>query len=99
MRLLSFAVLLLAFSAHLVATDSTAKADVVFLNADIYTQGEPAGAQALAVTNGRIVAVGSNAEINQLKGSKTQVVDLGGHFVMPGFNDAHTHLASGGFEK
>ncbi len=40
-----------------------------------------------------------NEEIQKLKGPKTQVVDLGGHFVMPGFNDAHVHLGSGGFEK
>ncbi len=56
-------------------------------------------AQALAVANGNIIAVGSNEEIQKLKGPKTQVVDLGGHFVMPGFNDAHVHLGSGGFEK
>ena len=56
-------------------------------------------AQAIAVLHGKIVAVGSNAEVQKLKGAGTQVVDLQGHFVMPGFNDAHTHLASGGFEK
>src|SRR5258708_8476073 len=55
--------------------------------------------QAIAVSGGKIIAVGTNDEIQKLKGPKTQVIDLGGHFVMPGFNDAHTHLASGGFEK
>jgi predicted amidohydrolase YtcJ len=55
--------------------------------------------QAIAVTSGKISAAGTNDEIQQLKGPKTQVVDLGGHFVMPGFNDAHVHLGSGGFEK
>jgi len=55
--------------------------------------------QAIAVRGGRIVAVGSDAEIEKLKGKRTQVVDLGGHFVMPGFNDAHVHLANAGFEK
>jgi predicted amidohydrolase YtcJ len=55
--------------------------------------------QAIAVSGGKIVAVGSNEEIQKLKGPNTQVIDLGGHFVMPGFNDAHTHLASAGFEK
>jgi predicted amidohydrolase YtcJ len=43
--------------------------------------------------------VGANEEIQKFKGPKTQVIDLGGHFVMPGFNDAHVHLGSGGFEK
>ena len=56
-------------------------------------------AQAMAVRDARIVAVGSNAEIEKLKGKHTQVVDLGGHFVMPAFNDAHVHLANAGFEK
>jgi predicted amidohydrolase YtcJ len=56
-------------------------------------------AQAIAVSGGKISAVGSNDEVQKLKGPKTQVVDLGGHFVMPGFNDAHVHLGSGGFEK
>ncbi|HEV7552627.1 MAG TPA: amidohydrolase [Candidatus Angelobacter sp.] len=55
--------------------------------------------QAIAVSGGKISAVGSNDEVQKLKGPKTQVIDLGGHFVMPGFNDAHVHLGSGGFEK
>ncbi|HZR01990.1 MAG TPA: amidohydrolase family protein, partial [Burkholderiales bacterium] len=54
--------------------------------------------QAIAVHEGRIVAIGTNAEIKKLKGKHTQVVDLGGHFVMPGFNDAHAHLANGGID-
>ena len=56
-------------------------------------------AQAIAVSGDRIVAVGTNADIQKLKGKHTEVVDLGGHFVMPGFNDAHMHLAAGGMEK
>ena len=56
-------------------------------------------AQALAIRGERIIAVGSDAEINNLKGRHTRVFDLEGHFVMPGFNDAHLHLVSGGFEK
>ena len=48
--------------------------------------------------DGRIVAIGSNQDIGKLKGSATQIVDLGGHFVMPGFNDAHVHLEAAGLE-
>jgi predicted amidohydrolase YtcJ len=59
----------------------------------------PRSVQALAVSAGKLIAVGSNDEIKKLVGPKTQVVDLGGRFVMPGFNDAHVHLGSGGFEK
>jgi len=82
------------------------KADVVYLHANVYT-GVPANLQfssilreeAIAVRGDRIQAVGKNAEIEKLKGPQTQVVDLGGHFVMPGFNDAHMHLADAGLQK
>ena len=72
--------------------------DIIFVNGDIYTQAKPARVQAMAVRDGRIVAIGSNDEIRNLKGAHTQVVDLGGHFVMPGFNDAHVHLEEAGLE-
>ncbi|HET9839513.1 MAG TPA: amidohydrolase [Candidatus Angelobacter sp.] len=55
--------------------------------------------QAVAVSAGRVLLVGSNHDVEMFKGPKTQFIDLGGHFVMPGFNDAHVHLGSGGFEK
>jgi predicted amidohydrolase YtcJ len=70
--------------------------EMIFLNGDIYTQASPSRAQAMAIGNGRILAIGSNDDIRKLKQSHTEVVDLGGHFVMPGFNDAHVHLAAGG---
>ncbi len=73
-------------------------ADIIFVNGDIYTQATPPRAQAMAVRDGRIVAVGSNDEVRKLKGDRTQAVDLGGHFVMPGFNDAHLHLEEAGLE-
>lgn len=53
----------------------------------------------MAVTNSTIVAVGSDEAMLKLRGPHTQVVDLGGAFVMPGFNDAHTHIASAGQQK
>ena len=82
------------------------KADVIFMHGNVYT-GVPVMSafkaikrvEAIAVRGDRIAAVGENAEILKLKGPDTQVVDLGGHFVMPGFNDAHAHLIDGGFEK
>ncbi|HEY3930004.1 MAG TPA: amidohydrolase, partial [Candidatus Koribacter sp.] len=55
-------------------------------------QARPA---AFAVKDGKFVAVGSNEEIQKFKGKNTEVVDLHGKFVMPGFNDAHTHLGEG----
>jgi predicted amidohydrolase YtcJ len=82
------------------------KADIIFLHGNVYT-GVPVMAafnsiervEAIAVRADRIEAVGENAEILKLRGPETQVVDLNGKFVMPGFNDAHVHLASGGAER
>src|SRR6266850_1824685 len=56
-------------------------------------------AQAIAIRGDRIIGVASNGSIQKFKGSKTKIVDLNGRFVMPGFNDAHLHLANAGFEK
>lgn len=50
-----------------------------------------------AVQNGKFIGVGTSADMLKLKGPHTQVIDLGGKFVMPGFNDAHAHLPGGGF--
>jgi len=83
------------------AADKTTNAapDVIFVNGDIYTQASPPHAEAIAVREGRIVAVGSNDDVRKLKGSRTQMVDLGGRWVMPGFNDAHSHLEEGGLSQ
>ncbi len=59
----------------------------------------PGRVSALAVTNSTIVAAGSDDEVMKLRGPRTKVVDLGGAFVMPGFNDAHVHLAEAGQQK
>jgi len=85
---------------------SKPKADVIFIHGNIYT-GVPANSafssiareEAIAVRGDRIEAVGKNSDIEKLKGPQTQVIDLGGHFVTPGFNDAHLHLADGGLNK
>ena len=56
-------------------------------------------AEALAVKDGKVIAVGDTKSILRWKGSRTKVIDLKGTFVLPGFNDAHLHLASGGLGK
>jgi len=75
-------------------------ADLVLRKGDIYT-ADPAcpRAQAVAIRGESIVAAGSNAAIEALIGPQTRVIDLRGRFAMPGFNDAHVHLASGGMKK
>ncbi len=54
---------------------------------------------ALAIAGGKITAVGADKEILQLKSPVTKLIDLHSAFVMPGFNDAHTHIASAGQQK
>ena len=55
-------------------------------------------AEAVAVTGGRIVALGSNEDVWELIGPATEVIDLAGGLVLPGFQDAHIHLADSGLE-
>ncbi len=68
-------------------------ADVIFYNGTIITieDSQPV-AQAIAVRNGSILAVGTNEQIMAYMGAGTEVVDLQGQTIMPGFVDSHTHL-------
>jgi predicted amidohydrolase YtcJ len=75
-------------------------ADLVLTNGDVYTvDSARPRAQAIAIRGEKIVAVGANDEIRAWVGPKTRVIDLHGRFAMPGFNDAHTHLASAGMKQ
>lgn len=67
-------------------------ADRIYRNARLYTMN-PAQpwAEAVAVTRGRIVSIGSNDDIKLFSGKKTQVEDLKGELVLPGFHDTHCH--------
>lgn len=74
------------------------KADKIIINAVIWTgdQSNPS-AEAMAISGDSILAVGSNAEIEKYKGPNTEVIDLNGAFVTPGFIDSHVHFLMGGF--
>lgn len=85
---------------------SQPKADLILLHGNIYTGvaltssfHEVRRAHAMAIQGERIVAVGEEEDILRLKGPQTQVLELNGRFVMPGFNDAHLHLAEAGFQR
>lgn len=76
---------------------SSSDADRIYVNAQLWTANAQAPtAEAMATLDGRILAIGSEAEIRALAGSETEVVDLNGAFVVPGFIDNHTHFLSGG---
>src|ERR1043165_1007225 len=74
-------------------------ADLIFTNATVWTV-DPARprAQAVAVLDGKILAVGAQNEMKAYTSSRTTVIDLKGKFVLPGFIDDHTHFMSGGFQ-
>ena len=75
----------------------TVTADLVIKNANIRTMDNNRSVvRAIAVLNGRIIALGSDAEVGKLIGSKTRVIDGGGKTIIPGFNDAHLHFVPGG---
>ena len=88
------------------AADTKPKADIIFVHANVYT-GVPANSQfasierqeAIAVKGDRILAVGKTLDMDKFKDPQTQIVDLGGHFTVPGFNDAHLHLDDAGQTK
>jgi predicted amidohydrolase YtcJ len=74
-------------------------ADRIWFGGPILTMNDPAmRAEAIAETGGRIVRVGSRAEVMALKGRKTQVIDLKGRTLLPGFVDAHGHIVVGGLQ-
>jgi len=67
-------------------------ADTVYTNGRIYTVNEAQPwAEAVAIKDGKFVAVGSNADIEKFKGTATKILDLEGKFAMPGMIDVHTH--------
>jgi hypothetical protein len=72
-----------------------ADADLILRNGRIYTVDSDSGiVEALAVADGKVLAVGTNSEIDRLRDRDTTVIDLVGRFAMPGFNDAHVHLGN-----
>ena len=80
-----------------VAAQSKPAADLIINHAKIWTvDASRPEAQALAVLGDRIVAVGSNDDIDQWRGTNTRVIDAGGKLLLPGFNDAHVHFVDGG---
>jgi predicted amidohydrolase YtcJ len=75
----------------------TEKADLILGNGQVYT---PRGwAEALAVRNGVIIAVGTNDAVQRLRTEQTRVIDLNGDTVVPGLHDMHVHPMSAGMAQ
>jgi predicted amidohydrolase YtcJ len=74
-------------------------AHLLFVNGVVHTvDAARSCVQAVAVAADRIVAVGFDSEILPLAGDRSEVVDLRGRLLLPGFQDAHVHPVSGGVD-
>jgi predicted amidohydrolase YtcJ len=105
-KLTTFAALAVAFTA--IANAQSAVPDTIYIHGEILTgahlrpddsSATPSRVSAIAIASGKVLAVGPDATLLKLKSAKTRIIDLHGAFVMPGFNDAHVHLAMGGEQK
>jgi hypothetical protein len=84
------------------ACDSSLKQgiDTAFINGGIYNSDEfHTWSEALGIDDGLIVIVGSNDEVRELIGNKTNVIDLQDKMLMPSFHDGHAHVEYGGRDK
>jgi predicted amidohydrolase YtcJ len=80
-----------------ISAESKPAADLIIHNARIWTvDASHAEAEAVAVLGDRIVAVGSNQDVDAWRGPNTHVIDTEGKRLLPGFNDAHVHFVDGG---
>lgn len=94
-----FFFLLLALGTGCSQSPSTGQfADTLMINGNIYTVDTLLpGAEAVALRAGRIIEVGSTADVMALRGDSTEVIDLKGRFMMPGFIEGHGHFSGLGY--
>jgi hypothetical protein len=93
---LAAAAVCMLFAATVSARDY---ADRIWTGGTIITMNDAAlRAEAIAARNGRVLAVGSKADVMQTRGPKTEVIDLAGRTLLPGFIDGHGHVMLGGLQ-
>src|SRR6201996_4157987 len=71
-------------------------ADIILHNAKIATNSTPSFVEALAITDGKIIATGNEQDILRLRGPATKVIDAKRRTIIPGLNDSHMHPIRGG---
>ena len=82
------------------AAPTSQTADLILMNGAVFTMdANRSQVTAVAVQDGKIVFVGSDAGAEALRGSSTRVVDLQGQMVLPGLHDSHVHLTAGGLAE
>lgn len=91
---------LLLLLVFITACGAKSGADKIFINGAIYTvDPDNPEAQAVAVVDGMITAVGTSSEIEKLKGKNTEVIDLKGQTMTPGLIESHAHFMGIGYNK
>jgi len=90
---------LLTIAVSFASMEAMAATDLVLFNGQVFTadRAQPK-VQALAVADGKVLQVGSDAQIKALIETGTRVIDLGGKTLMPGLIDSHSHAIFGGLE-
>ncbi len=90
-------ILFILYSMLFVLSAAADDADMILINGTVWTaDNEKLWTEAIAVRGDRIIAAGNNEEMEQYKNVNTEVIDLGGRFVVPGFIDNHTHFNRAG---
>ncbi|GAC1510775.1 MAG: amidohydrolase [Terriglobales bacterium] len=90
----------LVFTAALFSAQENVPPDTVLINGKILTvDSRDSIAEAIAIRDGKIVAVGSNADVKRLIADRTKVIDLHARTVTPGLIDSHGHFADGGLNE
>jgi predicted amidohydrolase YtcJ len=101
-RAMGYSLLALFVAIPATAQDQSGKnasADAIYTGGDIVTVNELLPqAEAIAVKDGHILAVGYRDEVMKLKGANTQLIDLGGKTLVPGFVDPHGHVFQTGIQ-
>ena len=96
-ELLLCSVLVCLFMAASALFRQTKTADLIIVNARIYTvDSRFSTAEAVAITDGKFAAVGTTAEIRKLGSASTRILDAAGKTIVPGLQDNHLHNAGGG---
>jgi predicted amidohydrolase YtcJ len=92
---LSSALLLAACTSNDKSAALTGTADAIYFGGDIVTVNDSMpSAEAIAIKDGKIIAVGSRADVEKEKGDSTRMIDLAGKTLMPSFIDPHSHYFS-----
>lgn len=96
---ISAACLLLGTTFPAAAADAPQPAEIVFRGGAVYTvDSVRSWAEAVGIRGGRIVYVGTDAGVANWIDANTEVIDLEGKMLLPGFHDSHVHLVGGGIE-